>query len=69
MLKIEKLIPGGQALATDDTGKKIFLWNALPEEEVDQYQITKNKSRYAEAIATNIVKSSIHRIEPKTPVI
>ena len=65
MLKIEKLIPGGQALATDDTGKKIFLWNALPEEEVDQYQITKNKSRYAEAIATNIVKSSIHRIEPK----
>ena len=65
MLEIEKLIPGGQALATDESGKKVFLWNALPGEEVLEYQITKNKSRYAEAIATKIENLSKHRAEPK----
>ena len=65
MLKIEKLIPGGQALATDETGKKIFLWNALPGEEIESYEITKNKSNYAEAIATKIKKPSKFRVEPK----
>ena len=43
MLKVEKIIPGGQAIATDETGKKIFLWNALPGEEILEYQITKNQ--------------------------
>lgn len=65
MLKIEKLIPGGQALATDENGKKIFLWNALPGETVLDYQITKNKSHYAEGIATKIVHPSPFRVEPK----
>ena len=65
MLKIEKLIPGGQALATDDTGKKIFLWNALPGEIIADYQITKNKSHYAEAIATDVHTLSVHRIDAK----
>ena len=65
MLKIEKLIPGGQALATDESGKKVFLWNALPGETVLEYQITKNKSHYAEAIATKIENPSKHRVEPK----
>lgn len=65
MLKIEKIIPGGQALATDETGKKIFLWNALPGETVEEYTVTKNKSSYSEAIATKITDPSPHRVTPE----
>lgn len=65
MIKIEKIIPGGQALATSADGKKVFFWNALPGEEVSEYQITKNKSRYAEAIATKIVNPSKYRTTPQ----
>ena len=54
MIKIEKIIPGGQALGTDKNGKKIFFWNALPNEIVTDYEITKNKSHYSEAIATKL---------------
>ena len=64
MIKIEKFIPGGQALGTDESGKKIFFWNALPGEEVVEYEITKNKSHYAEAIATKIENQSDYRIRP-----
>ena len=65
MLKVEKLIPGGEALATLENGKKIFLWNALPGENVVEYQITKNKSSYSEGIATKIENPSPYRVEPK----
>ena len=65
MIKIEKFIPGGQALGTDKSGKKIFFWNALPGEEVVEYEITKNKSHYAEAIATKIENQSEHRVQPR----
>ena len=65
MIKVEKIIPGGEALGTMDDGKKIFFWNALPGEEVLEYQITKQKKRYLEAIATKISLDSPHRIEPK----
>ena len=39
MIKIEKIIPGGQALGTAEDGKKVFFWNALPGETVEEYQI------------------------------
>ncbi len=65
MIKVEKFIPGGQSLGTDDSGKKIFFWNALPGEDVAEYEITKNKSHYAEAIATKIVNPSPHRVAPR----
>ena len=65
MVKIEKLIPGGYALGTDKDGKKIFFWNALPGETVVDFEITKNKSSYAEAIATSIKDPSPFRVEPK----
>ena len=65
MIRIEKIIPGGQALGTNEDGKKIFFWNALPGETVKEFQITKNKSHYAEAIATTIENQSQYRIEPK----
>lgn len=62
---IEKLIPGGQAIGTLADGKKIMFWGALPDEIVSEYTATKNKSSYAEAIATKISKESPHRIAPK----
>ena len=65
MVKIEKIIPGGQSLATLEDGKKAFFWNALPGEVVEEYQVTKNKSHYIEAIATKISNPSKYRVEPR----
>ena len=64
MIKTTKIIPGGQALATDEAGKKIFFWNTLPGEVVTEYNITKNKSHYLEALATKIEQPSPHRTTP-----
>ncbi|MBR2741135.1 class I SAM-dependent RNA methyltransferase [Candidatus Saccharibacteria bacterium] len=64
MVKIEKIIPGGQALGTLKSGKKIFFWNALPGEIVTDYQVTKKKSHFEEAIATKIDRPSPFRVEP-----
>ena len=60
-LKIEKLVFGGQGLARLDN-QVIFVWNALPGEEVE-YKIVKKKKDYSEAVATNIIKASPYRIE------
>jgi len=43
----------------------MFFWNALPGETVLEYEITKNKSSYAEAVATSIKNPSPYRKEPK----
>ncbi len=64
-LIVEKIIPGGQALATLPDGKKVFLWNALPGESVSSFKVTKTKSHYIEAVATTIGYSSKNRVEPK----
>ncbi len=64
MIKVEKIIPGGQALGTLDSGKKIFFWNALPGEIVEEYDITKQKSHFIEAIATKISNPSKYRVSP-----
>ena len=65
MIKVEKIIPGGQALGTMDDGKKIFFWNALPDEEILDYQIIKNKSHFVEAIAVKIESPSPYRVKPQ----
>ena len=65
MITIEKIIPGGQALGTMEDGKKAFFWNALPNEIVTEYNITKQKSHYLEAIATKIEYPSPHRVTPQ----
>lgn len=65
MIRIEKVIPGGQGLATLEDGKKAFFWNALPGEEIEEYQVTKNRSHYIEATATKISKNSKYRVEPQ----
>ena len=62
---VEKFIPGGQALGTLADGRKIFFWNALPGETITEFEITKKKSHYVEAVATVIKNPSLHRVEPK----
>ncbi|MBR3414434.1 class I SAM-dependent RNA methyltransferase [Candidatus Saccharibacteria bacterium] len=64
-VKIDKLVPGGQGLATTEEGIKGFFWNALPGETVTEYEITKKKSHYFEAIALKIESPSPHRITEK----
>ena len=61
MVKIEKIVPGGQALATLPDGKKAFFWGALPGEMVKEYRVTRTKSHYQEAIDN----PSAHRILPR----
>ncbi|MBQ8992021.1 hypothetical protein IJ090_01130, partial [Candidatus Saccharibacteria bacterium] len=46
-------------------GIKGFFWNALPGETVTEYEITKKKSHYFEAVALKIENPSDRRIEPK----
>lgn len=60
---IEKLVNGGQGLATMADGKKVFVWNALPGETVS-IRIIKDKKSHAEAIAEEILKPSADREEP-----
>ncbi len=62
--RIEKFIPGGQALATLDDGKKAFIWGALPGELVE-LKITKDKKSYCEAIATKIIEAAAERSMPR----
>ena len=64
---VEKLIPGGQALATLASGQKIFLWDALPGEIITRARLTKTKSHYLEAIALDREQPSSHRIAPRDP--
>ena len=61
---IDKIIPGGQGIATLADGKKAFLWNVLPGENVE-FEITKNKHSYCEGIATRIVDAAVERITPR----
>lgn len=64
-IKIEKLIPGGEALGTLEDGKKIFFWNALPGETITKALVTKTKSHFIEATALNVETPSPFRIESK----
>ena len=62
---IEKLVPGGQALATLADGKKAFIWGAMPGETVE-FELTKNKKTYCEGVAIRIIANpSEHRVTPK----
>lgn len=64
-IKVDKLIPGGQALGTLADGKKIFLWNALPGEIVTKAIVAKEKASFVEAIAVEIEQESKRRVSPK----
>ncbi len=61
---IEKLVHGGQGIATLSDGRKVFVWNALPGEKV-AIELRKSKKSHAEATAETIITSSKDRVEPK----
>lgn len=64
-VKIDKLIPGGQALGTLPDGKKAMLWGALPGEQVTAIEVTKNKSSYLDGIVREFEQPSAMRCEPR----
>ncbi len=64
-IKVQKLVPGGQALGELTSGKKIFLWDVLPGEIVTKCQVTKEKSSYVEAVALEYNQPSPARIAAK----
>lgn len=61
---LEKIVGGGQALGTLADGRKVFVWGGLPGEKVE-IQLTKSKSKLAEAIVTEVIEPSPERVEPK----
>lgn len=61
---IEKLVHGGQGMATLDDGRKVFVWGALPGEKV-AIRVIKAKKSYAEAIAEQVIEASPQRIAPR----
>ena len=63
-VSIDKLVHGGQGLGTLGDGRKVFVWNALPREQVG-IRIIKKKRSYVEAIAEEIIDASTERIEPR----
>jgi len=63
-VKLDKIVGGGQALGTMDSGRKIFVWGGLPGETVD-VQMTKKKSNLAEGIVTEVIEASKERVEPR----
>ncbi|NTW61636.1 class I SAM-dependent RNA methyltransferase [Candidatus Saccharibacteria bacterium] len=63
LVKLEKIVGGGQTIATMDDGRKIFVWGGLPGETV-RVQITKIKSKLAEGIVTEVINASPDRVEP-----
>ena len=64
IVKLEKIVGGGQALGELADGRKVFVWGALPG-EVARIQITNSKKSYAEGIAVEIIESAPNRIEPR----
>ena len=65
-LTLEKIVGGGQALGTDENGRKAFVWNGLPGETVT-IEVTKKKSKLVQGIATNIQDPSDQREIPRDP--
>lgn len=62
-IKIEKLVFGGQGLGRVDN-KVVFVWNALPGEEV-VFDYTTQKKNFAEGVAREILVSSPDRVAPR----
>lgn len=61
---VEKLVHGGQALGTLADGRKIFVWNALPDEKV-VVKARKEKRRFLEGVAIDVIEASLERVEPR----
>jgi len=63
---LEKIVGGGQTLATMDDGRKLFVWGGLPTEEVE-VQLFRKKNSFAEGYVTNVITPAVDRIEALDP--
>lgn len=63
-IRLEQLVPGGQALGALPDGRKVFVWGGLPGETV-RIRLTKLKKSYAEAVVVDILQASPKRIAPR----
>lgn len=62
-VSIFKLVYGGQGIGELPDGRKVFVWNALPDEKVC-VRVIKQKHSYAEAITEEVIMPSIDRVVP-----
>jgi 23S rRNA (uracil1939-C5)-methyltransferase len=63
---LEKIVGGGQTLATMDDGRKLFVWGGLPTEEVE-VQLFRKKNSFAEGYVISVLKPAKDRIEALDP--
>ena len=62
--KFDKIVGGGQSLATLDTGQKLFAWGVLPG-ELANIQVTRKKSSFMDGVVTEVLESSPDRVAPR----
>lgn len=63
-IRIDKLVFGGAGLGRTEDGRVVFVWNALPGEEVE-FELIKKEKTHWEGVATKILNPSPARLEPK----
>ena len=63
-IKLERFVPGGQAIGRLASGKKVFAWGGLPGEKVE-IQITKKKHGFVEGVAVDIIEASEYRVDSR----
>ncbi len=63
-VRITGLVHGGRAIGLLPSGKKVFVWNALPGEKVGVRLISEHRT-FDEAIAEKVIESSIDRELPQ----
>ncbi|MFZ1361163.1 MAG: RsmD family RNA methyltransferase [Candidatus Saccharimonadales bacterium] len=63
---LNRIVGGGQTIATMDDGRKLFVWGGLPGEQV-RVQITKKRSQLAQGVVVEVVTPSSERIKPRDP--
>lgn len=64
IVRIDKIVYGGQGLGELPDGRKVFVWGALPGETV-RVEITKSKKSYTEGVAIEILEASSERVESR----
>lgn len=63
-VKLDKIVGGGQTLATQESGRKLFVWGGLPGEDV-AVQTTKKKSKLSEGVVLEVLTPSAERVSPR----
>lgn len=63
-LTLDRMINGGQAIGTHESGRKVLVWGGLPGEKVIARE-TKRRSSYSEAIVEDVVSPSAERTEAR----